>query len=154
MGEPLGTDTHNRASDDRLPIGIVHAAAQGDVDAQRQVNAVAHPLITFHTNKLCRQFCYGNRYRFRCSLPHPLSGAPDDAAGCEWGNASYGWMLEELVRPERLARFDGREGAGIQNYLFTIASSLPFFERWKDWRFGRRVHVPCLLYTSPSPRDS
>jgi hypothetical protein len=42
-------------------------------------------------------------------------------------------------------RFEGRNGARLYDYLYTIANSLPFYERWKDWRFGRSVYVPTYI---------
>jgi len=64
---------------------------------------------------------------------------------CEWGNASYAWMLDDLTKNSRLRQFKGTDGAKLGSYFFHIANSLPFYERWKDWRFGRKVHVPTYI---------
>jgi hypothetical protein len=54
-------------------------------------------------------------------------------------------MLDDLTHERRLLRFQGRNGARLYDYLYSIANSLPFYERWKDWRFGRRVYVPTYI---------
>jgi len=138
-------DDRETAVDEHISVEQARAAAAGDPLARRRVNALVEPMIVFHSGKFCKQFCYGNRFRYRCSLTTPVGGAPDDAALCEWGNASYGWMLDELTRPGRLRRYDARNGASLRGYLFSIAGSLAFYERWKDWRFGRRVHTPTFI---------
>ena len=74
-----------------------------------------------------------------------MGNPPYDAPLCEWGNASYGWMLEDLTNANRLCQFEGKQGARIYDYLYCIANSLPFYERWKDWRFGRKIHVPTYI---------
>lgn len=54
-------------------------------------------------------------------------------------------MLEDLTRPKRLLAYTGENGARLYSYLHVIVHSLPFYERWKDWRFGRRVRVPAFI---------
>lgn len=81
----------------------------------------------------------------------PLKGAPSSATLCEWGNGSYEWMLNELTSDKRLSKFHGKEGARLVDYFFVIAHSIPFYERWKDWRFNNRVYVPryiCELHVN------
>ena len=126
-------------------LQLARRAAQGNRAAQRQVNEIAHPMIEFQTSRFCQRFCRENRYLYRCSLSQPLGGAPDDAASCEWGNASYTWMLDDLCKPQRLQKYEGRNRASLFDYLYSIANSLPFYERWKDWRFGRRQQVPTYI---------
>lgn len=117
----------------------------GERTARQRVNAVAQPLIDYQSAKFCKRFCNDNRSRFQCTLPGVAVAMQRDTPLCEWGNASYGWMLDDLTRKERLQRFEGRDGAGLDAYLFQIANSLPFYERWKDWRFGRKTHVPTYI---------
>ena len=133
----------NSAPETAADLEMARRAAAGDGAAQRAVNRLAAPLIEFQNDRFCKRFCRGNRYRLRCSLPRPLGGAPADAAGCEWGNAGYGWMLEQLCGATRLGRYAGR--ARLFDYLYTIANSAAFYERWKDWRFGRRHRVPAYI---------
>ncbi len=130
----------------RRQVALARSAADGDPSARRTINDLVHPIISYQSHRFCRRFCSGNRYRYVCTLEPPLPlRAPADALLCEFGNASYAWMLEDLTRPERLQRFEGRGGARITDYLFHIANSLPFYERWKDWRFGRRGYVPTYI---------
>lgn len=125
---------------------LAQRAAQGNPGAQRSVYALARPMIEFQTNRFCRRFCAENKYLYRCSLSQPVGSAREDSALCEWGNASYGWMLDDLCRAERLNKYEARNGAGLFDYLYCIANSLPFYERWKDWRFGRRQQVPAYIH--------
>ena len=124
---------------------LAQRAADGDREAQRQVGEIAQPMIRYQTERFCPRFCHDNHYRFQCTLPSVPLSRNRDLPLCEWGNASYGWMLDELTRPERLQRFEGRDGASLGAYQFQIANSLSFYERWKDWRLGRRAHVPTYI---------
>lgn len=138
------------APDDDPPVNqeqleLARRAAGGDRTARQEVNALAHPIISFQTSRFCKRFCRDNRFRYVCTLVE-LRGAPSrDALLCEWGNASYGWMLDDLTNPGRLTQYSGRNGARLNDYFYHIANSLPFYERWKDWRFGRKVHVPTYI---------
>lgn len=126
-------------------IDLARRAAQGNRQAQQAVNEIAHPVIEFQTSRFCQRFCRENQHLYRCSLSKPVGSAGADAALCEWGNASYGWMLDDLCRPERLQKYEGRNNASLFDYIYSIANSLPFYERWKDWRFGRRQQVPTYI---------
>lgn len=123
-------------------VALARDAAAGNDRARKKINELAHPMIAYQTDRFCKRFCAENKYLYRCSLESPWGNAPRDALLCEWGNASYGWMLNDLTSENRLTRFKGTHGARIQDYLYRIANSLPFYERWKDWRFGRRIRVP------------
>jgi hypothetical protein len=135
------------SSPDQLHASVVMAqqAADGDPVARKQVSDLVHDIISYQTTCFCKRFCHDNRFRYRCTLPTPWGSPPPDAVLCEWGNASYGWMLNDLTNSDRLRRFEGRHGASIKHYLFQIANSLAFYERWKDWRIGRKVHVPTYV---------
>lgn len=126
-------------------LSLARRAAQGSHDDQQKVYALLQPVIEFQTNRFCRRFCAENRYLYRCSLTQPISTARADAAMCEWGNASYGWMLDDLCKPDRLQKYEARNAASLFDYLYSIANSLPFYERWKDWRFGRKQRVPVYI---------
>ncbi len=130
------------------PVDLARRAADGDEAATATINGLLDPVIRYHTGRFCKRFCKENRYRYTCTLDASwgLSGLSDrEATLCEWGNASYGWMLDDLCSENRLRRFEGNGGARINDYLYTIANSRPFYERWKDWRFGRQVHVPTYI---------
>ena len=126
-------------------VQLAHQAAEGDKVARSQINVLIHPIINYQTGHFCRRFCRENKYRYRCTLEKPYINHSKEALLCEWGNASYAWMLDDLTSSRRLLQFKGTNGAGVNNYLYHIANSLPFYERWKDWRFGRKVHVPTYI---------
>lgn len=123
-------------------LQLVQQVLQGDPLARRRLNTLAHPIITGQTERFCKRYCYDSRYHFACTLLKPWGSAPASAPLCEWGNGSYAWMLDDLTGDANLRRYEGRGGANLKHYFYFIVNSLPFYERWKDWRFGRRVHVP------------
>jgi len=114
-----------------------------------QINEIVYPIISKRTESFCKKYCQGNQYKFACTLPEnnylPPSSKQGDAPLCEWGNASYAWMLEDLTNQSRLESFRGENGASITTYFQHIANSVPFRERWKDWRFRNRVHIPACV---------
>ncbi|WP_455208039.1 hypothetical protein [Kaarinaea lacus] len=123
-------------------ITLAQRAAGGNIAARNKINSLIHPVINYQTDRFCKRFCAENKFLYRCTLPSGWNTAPQDALFCEWGNASYAWMLNDLTNEKRLRQFEGKQGARLQDYLYRIANSLPFYERWKDWRFGRRINVP------------
>jgi len=129
---------NNQANQQRL----IELALAGDPQARAQINQWVDPLIRFHSSRMCKRFCKENRFLYRCSLAEPLTGAGPDSVLCEWGNGSYAWMLDELTRDARLKSFRGENNSRYYDYAYCIANSLPFYERWKNWRFGRRGYVP------------
>jgi len=138
----------NQDSDAKEQIQLARRAALGDANARAKINTLIHPIINFQTSRFCKRFCRENQYRYICTLESSInarSSMPDGAQYCEWGNASYAWMLNDLVNSNRLNKFEAKNGAQINHYLYHIANSLPFYERWKDWRFGQRVHVPTYI---------
>jgi len=126
-------------------LALAQLAATGDKQAREAVNALAHPLIDYQTSRFCKRFCSENQYLYRCTLKPPMGTLRNDVAWCEWGNASYGWMLNDLCQEKRLIKYQGNNGARLFDYFYQIANSLPFYERWKDWRFARKVHVPTYI---------
>ncbi len=121
-----------------------HAAA-GEEIARRHVNELVEPVINYQSGRFCKRFCRENKFNYRCTLNPPITQSVKSAGLCEWGNASYGWMLNDLCSRQRLLKYEGRNGASLFAYLYQIANSLPFYERWKDWRFGRHIHVPTYI---------
>ena len=136
----MNTVAENQNNQDDLDL--CREAVTGSAEARAQINTIADPIIRFQTDKFCKRFCAENRYHYRCTLQSPWDRAGADASLCEWGNGSYAWMLFDLCSDKRLGNYQGRDGARLYDYFFTIANSLPFYERWKNWRFERRIHVP------------
>ncbi|MCK4871068.1 MAG: hypothetical protein KAS93_08165 [Gammaproteobacteria bacterium] len=126
-------------------LDLAKQAAKGDRNARLDVNQLAHPIISFQTSRFCKRFCRENKYRYICTLLESSAPSPRNAVLCEWGNASYAWMLDDLTGSGRLTKYSGKNGARLNDYIYYIANSLPFYERWKDWRFGRKVHVPTYI---------
>ena len=126
-------------------LALAESAASGEKNAREKINKLVQPLIDYQTSRFCKRFCNENQYLYRCTLKPPMGSMHQDAAWCEWGNASYGWMLNDLSHSKRLLKYQGVNGASLFNYFYQIANSLPFYERWKDWRFGRKVHVPTYI---------
>ncbi|MFV1993708.1 MAG: hypothetical protein ACC635_07375 [Acidiferrobacterales bacterium] len=145
MNSPKIKKTDNYYAQDEGSTRLAQAASDGDVPARKRVSEIAHPIISYQTNSFCKRFCKENHYYHKCTLFPDWGSSRTDALFCEWGNASYTWMLDDLTKTTRLKRFKGTDGARLGGYFFHIANSLPFYERWKDWRFGRKVHVPTYI---------
>jgi hypothetical protein len=129
----------------RSQVALAQAAAAGDAQARATINREIQSIIDFQNSRFCKRFCHNNRYHHKCTLDEAWNRAPSDATLCEWGNAGYAWMLEDLTSSKRLQTFTGKGGARLFDYIYRIANSLPFYERWKDWRFGRKLHVPTYV---------
>lgn len=139
---------NKRDTSSKVQIQLARLAADGDSTARAEVNALIHPIINYQTTRFCKRYCRENRYRYICTLESSLNSRrsiPEGAVFCEWGNASYAWMLNDLANSNRLNKFEAKNGAQLNHYIYHIANSLPFYERWKDWRFGQRVHVPTYI---------
>ncbi len=124
---------------------LLKKAAEGEASARTSVNEVARPYIQFQTDKFCRRFCQNQHLRARCTLSPPQGRPKSSKANdtlCDKANASYGWMLDDLTNENRLQRIRAESVPQLAAYFKTTANSLPFYERWKNWRFDRRVHVP------------
>jgi len=128
-------------------FNLVSQATNNDKNARQEIVKIIDPMIIRQNNRFCRKYCYEQNFHYQCTLRPPLNGAPKDAPLCEWGNAGYAWMLSELINNNRLKTFQAKDGASLKDYWFVILNSLPFFERWKDWRFGNRVYVPEYITT-------
>jgi len=127
-------------------LELIKSAISGDEESRRAISELVEPIIAYQTTKFCKRFCQDNRFYYQCSLlKNPWAAPNKDVTFCEWGNASYGWMLEYLVNDNRLRKFQAKNEATLKGYLFTIANSLPIYEHWKNWRFGRRIHVPTFV---------
>jgi len=126
-------------------VALARRAANGSVEDRKIIIKQIGPVIDQKTEQFCKKHCSDNWRRYVCTL-FPNRGSREKTAPlCEWGNASYEWMLHDLTKPSRLLTFDGRGETGLMGYLGTIAKSGMFFERWKDWRWGRRVRVPVYI---------
>ncbi len=124
---------------------LLRKAGDGDPSSRNTINEVARPYIQFQTDRFCRRFCQNQHLSARCTLSPPQGKPKSSRASdtlCDKANASYGWMLDDLTNENRLQRIRAESISQLAAYFKTTANSLPFYERWKNWRFDRRVHVP------------
>lgn len=121
---------------------LIARVLEGDTRARAQLSQLVDPEVQAQTDRFCRRFCQQNKFNSQCTLKPPEGSNNKELPLCEWANASYGWMLADLTNNKRLDTFSQKEGAPFIHYVRVIVNSMPFYERWKDWRFGRRVHVP------------
>lgn len=126
-------------------LSLAKRAVSGDVVAKETITNLAHPLIQVQTKIFCKRFCHEHYFHAQCTLFPEWTHKASDAPLCDWGNHSYAWMLEDLCSPRHLSRFSGEGGARLTTYFFAVINSLPFYERWKNWRFGRRIRVPSFI---------
>jgi len=103
---------------------------------------VIQELTDEHIERLCKKLCYGNRTHYQCTLDTSWSKTQAGSALCEWGNASYEWMLSELLHLHKQNERNDRKITLIKNYYRKIIHSVSFWERYKNWRFKRRLRVP------------
>jgi len=126
-------------------VGLVKRVALGDKKARKELTEKVHDIIHMTNNRFCKLYCLSHRYEYVCTIDKAWGMHTKDASLCEWGNASYAWMLDDLTKIERLNRFQGYGQGGLKSYIGKIVYSLPFRERWRDWRFGKRIKVPAYI---------
>jgi len=126
-------------------VHLALSAAAGSYTDRKKVSKLIDELIRQKNRSLCKEFCAGRWAYYQCTADSGNGSQDSNAPYCEWGNGGYAWMLEDLSNPNRLKKFEGRNGSNLLNYLSKIANSLPFRERWKDWRFRQRIRVPAYI---------
>lgn len=126
-------------------VELAKMAAKGQTQAKRQVRRIAHPIVQKRTRQLCKQFCGEHYKHFQCTVDERWGRHESEIPLCEHGNESYAWALSYLINEKRLLRYNGNNGAPLKNYFTTIIHSIPFLERWKNNRFGRRIRVPFYI---------
>ena len=121
---------------------LAHGAASGSRADRANLTERVHHLISRVNDRLCKRHCQNNRYEYACTIDQGWGRPMSTHHCCEFGNASYAWIMHDLVRPGRLANFKGRNGARLEWYFSKIVYSIPFRERWRNWRFGKQLRVP------------
>jgi hypothetical protein len=109
---------------------------------QEEFFRILNGLINNKLNSLCKKYCFNNRYQYQCTIDLLWGVNESDNPLCEWGNASYAWMLSELTHTNRLEKIQGETSASLSRYFGKIIHSIAFIERFKNWRFQRRIRVP------------
>ena len=138
----MTSDMTQNASEKLNSTELIARVISGDAGARRELTHITDPVVQFQTDRFCRRYCQYNKYSSQCTLTPPEGPKTDDAPLCDWANASYAWMLNDLTSKQRLQTFEGKADTPFLHYIRVVVNSLPFYERWKDWRFGRRVYVP------------
>lgn len=116
--------------------------------SSEDIRAIVEPIIIQTTHGLCKQHCHSERFRFRCTIDASWSRAPRDASLCDRGNEAYEWMLRDLLGGAKLDKFLDSDRAGVVKYFTKTVNSQPFYERFKDMRFGERIRVPAYIKAS------
>ncbi len=106
------------------------------------IRIVAEPIIARASKDLCKQHCRSERYRWRCTVDDTWNRAPQNAPLCDRGNETYDWLWRDLLGGRKSEKFTGSGADGIERYFNKTLSSQPFYERFKDMRYGDRVRVP------------
>ena len=112
---------------------------------REQLRTIAEPMIARRTRELCLEHCQNQRYNFHCTVDAHWGLTAHDAPLCDRANETYDWMFRDLlggVKPEKFARSSSE---GVAHYFSKTVRSEPFYERFKDMRFGGRVRVPAYV---------
>jgi len=109
------------------------------------IRAVVEPIITRATKTLCKKHCRGERFRLLCTVDASWSRVTQDASLCDRGNEAYEWMLRDLLGGAKLDKFLHSDREGVLKYFTKTVNSQPFYERFKDMRFGERVRIPAYI---------
>jgi len=109
---------------------------------REELFTILDELINTKLNTLCKKYCFKNRHQYHCTIDLLWGLNEADNPLCEWGNASYAWILDELTHDNRLKKIKGENSSSITKYFSKIIHSITFIERFKNWRFQRRIRVP------------
>ena len=111
----------------------------------KDISGIVEPIIARATKILCKKHCRGERFRLKCTVDALWSRAPQDASLCDRGNEAYEWMLRDLLGGAKLDKFIESDREGVAKYFTKTVNSKPFYERFKDMRFGERVRIPAYI---------
>ncbi len=139
------TNEHSSSPDNTNTQHLLKEVIEGNSAARKTLTEIATPMVNFQTDKFCRRFCQQRFLRERCTLTPPIGRGGSNLPLCSEANASYAWMLDDLTNDNRLKKIEAKNEKQLAGYFRTIINSMPFYERWKDWRFGRRIHVPTYI---------
>jgi hypothetical protein len=119
-----------------------HAETEPPAFPVRQIFSQLEALINKRATQLCKDFCYHNRYEYTCTVDKNWTLAKEDSALCDWGNASYVWITEDLLKLKSLRELGNESPQSAIKCSSKVLHSQVFKERFKDWRFQRRIRVP------------
>lgn len=131
---------------DDLKLSHAQTAADDSSETHCEIRgrvfALLENLLLKRSENLCKEYCYQKRYEFICTVDARWGSQSDAAVLCEWGNATYVWILDDLFKKNRLRLLSSQSDDAIVRYFSKVLHSHIFKERFKDWRFQRRVRVP------------
>lgn len=127
-----------------LPTSTPASFSSIEASAENMVS-LASAVAQSKLAAFCKTFCFDHRKTYRCTVDEHWGTRAADAPLCDWGNATYLWMIEDLAGPGRLDKLRAKGVASLEAYWRTVVKSLPFWERFKDWRFQRRIRVPAYI---------
>ena len=128
-----------------MDIGTIEQEAGAHSSEECEILELRSLLDTLIANRLmqlCKQYCYGSRVQFRCTLDDNWGASDKVAPLCEWGNASYVWFVDELLKEQRREKIQDSSLISIKKYYNKVIHSVIFLEQYKNWRFRRRIRVP------------
>lgn len=135
-----------------MPDDESSAASVDDANARRKAHpsradllSLASQIVQARVAPCCKRYCFDNRARHQCTVDKRWGLSSASAPLCEWGNATYLWMMEELASDTKLASLKGKGVVHVDRYWQTVVNSGLFWERFKDWRFRRRLRVPAYI---------
>jgi hypothetical protein len=105
----------------------------------------ALPAISSATERLCKHYCGANRYTYVCTLDTHWASQGSDRALCDLGNATFAWIYDDLLGGSKWTKFSYSGDADVGAYMAKALASRMFYERFKNWRFGRRIRVPDFI---------
>jgi len=106
---------------------------------------LAQAMVAPRLPTMCKRFCGHNRQRYYCTVDPRWTRADDGAPLCDWGNAAYVWTLDQLIGEARIERRRDEDLSTTERYFAKVLHSVWFMERFKDWRFQRRIRVPAYI---------
>lgn len=137
---------------DSLPSAESSAAPRNDTAACRpppltraELLRLASETVQGRVAAFCKRYCFDNRARYQCTVDKHWGLSRPDSSLCEWGNATYLWMMEDLASERKLELLRDKGIVQVDQYWRKVVTSQLFWERFKDWRFRRRVRVPAYV---------
>ena len=140
-----GRSGRGRVSDDSNKLFDRSVSQDSSIvnDHEEALKDKLYTLIKPAAERFCKKFCYDNRGLYKCTLDSAWSRSQSDAVFCEWGNATILWMFEDLYNKNRISKLRGNyDSDTINRYFGKIIYSIAFRERFKNWRFQRRIQIP------------
>jgi len=131
----------NRNANNRPDFAVDNKLQNKSIDNKIAENVISG-IIDQNITKLCKSFCMDNCIKYQCTLEKTDNRSNSVLSLCEWGNGTYDWMLNELNHIQYQNEIKNRTILSYEHYFRKIVTSLQFWERYKNWRFNRRIRVP------------